>query len=87
MIADIVGDKPGPLAHTIETIETCELEVKISILSRFETEIERNWFDISQSMLYFSSIGGQMVTQNIVVVPTYGGFIAEVSKVEVLQCK
>ena len=41
----------------------------------------------SLNMLYFSSIGGQMVTQNIVVVPTYGGFIAEVNKVEVLQCK
>ena len=39
------------------------------------------------NMLYFSSILGQMVTQNILVVPTYGGFIAEVSKVEVLQCK
>ena len=34
--------------------------------------------------LYFSSIGGQMVTHNIVLVPTYGGFIAKVSRREVL---
>ena len=30
-------------------------------------------------MLYFNSIGGQMATHNIVIVPMYGGFIAKVS--------
>ena len=45
---------------------------------QYRTETYRDY------KLYFSSTRGQMVTHNIVVVPTYGCFIAKVRRREVL---